>query len=191
MRHALTAALLALGSVLSACASLSGQQCQSGDWTRIGRADGERGLPQSQLDEHRKACIRHGIEPEEEKYRTAWATGLRAYCTEAGAYVSGRRGDSYHGVCEPAFEEKILPAYRRGRELSFLLRDISELRRRVDDLERTPLTGEYSDAERMQLRGRAAELRGELRRREWDAEYQDRRYAREYGAPPLSPMDFR
>lgn len=191
MRHALTVAALALGSVLAGCASLSGRQCQSGDWARMGRADGERGLPLSQLEEHRDACVRHGIEPDGEKYRAAHAEGLRVYCTEAAAYVSGRRGDGYHGVCEPPLEEKILPAHRRGREVSYRLRDIKELRRRMEDLERAPLAGEYSDAERTQLRRRAAELRSELQRREWDAERLDRRYAREYGAPLLSPMDFR
>lgn len=189
-RHALTIAVFALGSVLVGCASLSGRQCQAGDWARIGRADGERGLPLSQLEKHREACARHGIEPDAEKYRATRTAGLRTYCTEAGAYVSGRRGDSYHGVCEPALEKKILPAYRHGRELSYLLRDIRELCRRVEELERAPLAGDYSDAERTHLRWRAEELRSELRRRESDAERLDRRYARAHGAPQPSPMDF-
>jgi hypothetical protein len=191
MRHALIAAALALGSVLAGCASLSARQCQAGDWARIGRDDGERGLPPSQLENHREACARHGIEPDADQYRAARTAGLRAYCTEAGAYVSGRRGDRYHGVCAPALEKKVLPAYRHGRDLSYLLRDIKELRLRVEELERTPLAGDYNDAEQTHLRWRAEELRSELQRRESDAERLDRRYARDYGAPPLSPLDFR
>jgi hypothetical protein len=191
MRHALKAAGIVLVAALAGCASLSERQCQSGDWARIGRADGERGLPLSQLDDHREACVRYGIEPDQQKYRAARAEGLRAYCTEAGAYVSGRRGDSYRGVCEPAVEDKVLPAYRRGRELSYLLRDIKELRRRAEELELAPLSGEYGEEARTELRWRAAGLRRELQRLEWDAERLDRRYAREYGAPLLSPIDFR
>jgi hypothetical protein len=176
---------------LAGCASLSGGQCRSGDWGRIGRDDGVRGVPVRTIEDHREACARHGVTPDEARYRAAHAQGLQEYCTPAGGYVAGRRGDGYNDVCSAALEEKFLPAYRRGRELSYRINEVRDLRRRIDELGMAAMSGDYSDAQRTELRFRIAELERTLRLRQWDVERLDRQYAREFGAPELTPFDLR
>ena len=180
-------ALLALGG----CASLSEKQCESGDWTAIGRKDGERGLEASEFERHRDACQAHGVTPDAERYRAGRDQGLAVFCTPRGGYVAGRRGDSYREVCPAASADKFLAAFRRGREVNVVVRDVKELRRSLDELEAAAMTGDYAPEDRTQMRFRADELNQRLRMKEWDVERLDRKYARQFDAPELDWVDLR
>lgn len=193
MRDALrTPAALAAALLLAGCASLSEKECRSGDWAAIGRADGERGAPLAELTRHREACAEHGVTPDGARYRQGHAEGLKAYCTPSGGYLAGRRGDAYREACPAgATEAKFLEAFRRGREVSDLVRDVRDLRRSLDDLELAAMSGDYAPEDRTQLRFRADELSQRLRMKEWELERLDRKYAREFGAPELSWQELR
>lgn len=187
--RALSAVLLALAA--GGCASLSGQECRAGDWAAIGRQDGAKGLPATQLERHREACGSHGVAPDEAGYRAGHAQGLADYCTPRGGYVAGRRGDSYRDVCPASTAEAFLAAHRHGREVHALLEDVKALRRSVHEVQSLALTGDYAPEDRTQMRFRADELEQRLRLREWELERLDRRYARDYGAPELSWQELR
>lgn len=191
-----TAALLVGGCLavlaLAGCATLSGQECRSGDWEAVGREDGVAGAPPDQLERHRKACAAHAVEPQESAWRAGYARGLEEFCTPKGGYVAGRDGHGRKEACagKPG-EAAFLQALRRGQEINALRRDLAELRRRVRDLEMAVLTGEYNDYDATQARLRAGQLEGELRSREWELERLDADYAKEYGAPRLRLGDLR
>jgi len=181
------AAALALGG----CASLTEKQCESGDWTALGRKDGERGLEASELERHREACAAHGVTPDAAHYRAGREQGLATFCTPRGGYIAGRRGDVYREVCPAASAGKFHEAFRHGREVSAVLRDLKELRRILDELQTAAITGDYVPEDRTQMRFRADELNQRVRMKEWDVERLDRKYARQYGAPELDWIELR
>jgi len=181
------AAALAFGG----CASLTEKQCESGDWTAIGRKDGERGLEASELERHRESCAVHGMTPDAAHYRAGREQGLATFCTPLGGYLAGRRGEVYREVCPAAGAGKFLEAFRHGREVSVALRDLKELRRSLDELQAAAMTGDYAPEDRTQMRFRADELNQRVRMKEWDVERLDRKYARRYGAPDLDWIELR
>ena len=120
---ALSALVLASG-----CALMSPDDCQSGDWQAVGFEDGLKGIP-DRLETRRESCARAGVAPETgafETYDKGWNDGLVSYCAPTNAFVQGRRGKVYHGVCGKDLEPEFLKAYGDG-----LLVGSVELRHRV------------------------------------------------------------
>lgn len=163
--------------LLGSCATMSEDQCRVGDWGGQGLRDGSAGLPMSRLDDHAKACGKHGVAPDVTPYRSAREDGLRTYCRLERGFEEGRAGRSYHGVCRAEEEAEFLPAFSDGSRLhaaeSALESAASELNSAVawiedreDKLEaKQRELGEdgKTDAERERIRERIAEVRGELR----------------------------
>lgn len=103
--------------VLSACATMSGDECTTGDWRMIGFEDGSKGYGAERLGEHRKACARHGVTPDLQAYRTGREEGLRDFCQPSRGFNLGARGGRYDGVCSVDMESDFLDAYRAGYHL--------------------------------------------------------------------------
>jgi hypothetical protein len=191
MRRARALTVLLAAAGLCACASLSEKQCRSGDWTSIGRDDGAHGLAANEFDKHREACKPYGKEPDAKAYEAGRAQGLKTYCTQAGAYVSARRGLGYNGVCANRSEGLFLEAFRAGQHVNTQMREVRDLRRDIDELQIAAMSEDHSDAERTQMRFRAQDLNQRLRIREWDLERADRNYAAKFGAPELTWIEVR
>jgi hypothetical protein len=171
---------------LGGCATLSEEECQGGDWQAIGRADGAAGAPAEQFERHRKACARHGIEPQEPAWRAGHAAGLAEFCTPRGGYVAGRDSKGAKQLCVGApKEQEFLQALRRGEEISRMRRDLDQLRQNLRDLEMAVISGDYNDYDVTQARMRIGAMQGELRSREWELDRLDAEYAAEYGAPRI------
>jgi hypothetical protein len=185
------AALLA-ALALAGCATLSEQECRAADWDAIGRADGANGEPAGRFDGHRKACARHGVEPQEAAWRAGYAKGLEGFCTPSGGYVAGRDGRAHRQACAgQPHEEKFLQAHRHGQEVNALRRKVTAMRQNLRDVEMKLLGGDYNDSEAAQIRSGMTELEASLRIREWELQRFDEDYAKEYGAPPLAAPDRR
>jgi hypothetical protein len=190
MRRAGALIVVLLAAALGGCASLTKSECRTGDWTAIGHADGERGLPASELDKHVDACKDHGVTPDAARYRAGHAQGLAAFCTPRGGYVAGRSGEGETAAC-PATAKDFREAHRRGRDVHVVLRDVQDLRRSLEDLQMAAMAGDYAPEDRTQMRFRADEIERRLRLREWELERLDRQYAREFGAPELTWQELR
>lgn len=115
MRLLLLAAAGGAALAIASCATMTKDQCLAGAWGEVGYRDGSEGYPMSVLEDHVKACAEYGVSPDPVAYRSARADGLNGYCRWERAFQEGRDGDEYHGVCTPAQEEEILPAYRDGQ----------------------------------------------------------------------------
>lgn len=98
---------------LSACSTLSEDECVQGDWYAIGLEDGAKGYSEARLREHSKACSEYGILPQRGPYFDGRARGLRQFCVPRVGFKEGARGDRYEGVC-PA---DLAPGFLRGYEL--------------------------------------------------------------------------
>ena len=167
---------------LASCATMSAEQCQAGDWSGQGFADGASGLSMSRLSEHAEACAKHGIAPDSAAYAAGRDQGLVRYCTPANGFHAGRTGSGYGGVCPSWLEADFMPAYRDGQIVHGFEQTLTNARSRVDSLrseledlddkltaKQTELRTEgLTDAQRDQIRNRIQEVRRERTDRERD-----------------------
>lgn len=127
-------------SGLASCASMSSDECVTGDWEAIGYEDGARGYTTAQLGERRKACAKHGVTPDFAAYQTGRDQGLVEYCTPGRGFDVGSRGGRYNGVCGANLEADFLDAYNAGYHLYTLQSNVnrtnSAIHSRQNELER-------------------------------------------------------
>lgn len=179
---AIGAAMTGGAMALQACATMSKDQCLAGDWGGQGFRDGDAGRTRDRLEEHAKACAKHGVLPDEVAYLSGREDGLSRYCTWERGFEEGRRGNGYARVCPVASEAEFLPAYGDGRSLYVAEQDASNadseadrLDSRLDDLnDRIDATRKELDAEgltddqKRAVRDRLAALRHEREETERD-----------------------
>jgi hypothetical protein len=110
---------------LGGCATMSGEECMTSDWSAIGYEDGSRGYTTERLGKHRKACAKHGVTPDFQAYQGGRDRGLIEYCQPSRGFSVGSNGGSYHGVCSVNLEPDFLDAYNAGRHLHVLRSNVS------------------------------------------------------------------
>ncbi|MGY6548000.1 MAG: DUF2799 domain-containing protein [Roseinatronobacter sp.] len=127
--------------LLGACASVSREECESGDWAAIGQRDGATGrVAEVQFERHQRACARVDVTPDRMAWQAGYAQGLRQFCTPLSGLAEGEAGRSYRGVCPAEREagflrghELGLAAFRQRSRIADLRRDLSRANRvRVD-----------------------------------------------------------
>lgn len=121
MRTASSVLLLLLAA---ACASLDKDECLSADWYAIGLEDGARGRAVERLGDHRRACAKHNVAPNAERYLAGRNDGLKSFCTPERGFSEGRAGHAYAAGCPEPLAASFLANYQRGRELHDLHRQL-------------------------------------------------------------------
>ncbi|MGQ0585924.1 MAG: DUF2799 domain-containing protein [Gammaproteobacteria bacterium] len=181
-------AALALGG----CASMGPEQCKAARWEKLGRADGARGETPDRFESYRKDCAEHGIEPPAEVWRRGYETGLNEFCTPAGAYPAARAGHGEAELCAGRHgEEEFHTAFKHGRQVNLMLREVREMYARLRDGVAAVMSGEYSRDQITVFRARAnPDLVDSLRRRQVLLEQHDRVFCEKYGVAPLAQEDF-
>lgn len=158
---------------LAGCATLNEDQCRTADWRDIGLQDGRAGYPAARLAEHREACVKHGVVPDERLYALGRQHGLSEYCIPTKAIDEGLAGRRYQGVCPPGahrpFEELNAAAY----SVYEARRDIASVDTQIDNLERELRQEKTAEKRRLRIRDEIRDLdrkrerlRDELRWRE-------------------------
>ncbi len=135
--------------MLAGCASMSGDECITGDWHAIGFEDGSRGHAAERLGDHRKACAKHGVAPDFAAWRSGHEEGLRLYCQPSRGFNVGASGGSYNGACAPDLEPAFLDAWRTGNHLYTLRSNV--------DATNSAIYGAERELEETQERMREAE----------------------------------
>ena len=115
--------LLVIG--LAGCATMSGDECATSDWTAVGYEDGSRGYTSERFGKHRKACAKHGITADFEAYQQGRSQGLVEFCQPGRGFNLGVNGGQYNGVCSVELEADFLDAYRAGQQLYTLRSKVS------------------------------------------------------------------
>ncbi len=100
--------------LLSACATLSKQECMVGDWQAIGYNDGVAGYAADRLASHTKACVKASITPDYQLWERGRQLGLKQYCTVTSAYNIGRRGQKLNNVCPITLANSLQVANQKG-----------------------------------------------------------------------------
>jgi hypothetical protein len=160
---------------LQACASLSEGECRDQDWYGIGADDGYDGAPASQIDEHREACAKYGVEPDREQYEAGRRDGLVHYCTVTRGFEIGRQGSMYSGGCPAGSDREFLRGHNLGRrfydveqELERVNGDLRTYRSQTStpEADQTQQRGVYSRIQDLEFERSRLEM--ELRHLEWE-----------------------
>ena len=161
--------------VLSACATLSKNECLNADWYHLGTQDGAAGYPQGRLLEHYEACAEYGIRPDDAKYLTGRSDGLVAYCQPANAIREGLAGRVYQGVCPPSVHLQFADLNRIALSVRAARQGLDSLASRQDALEHELHHKKTSEDRKRRIRAQLRDLdreldahRNELRWREYD-----------------------
>ena len=150
---------------LSGCATMSGDECATSDWSQIGYEDGSRGYTTDRVAKHRKACAKHGVTPDFAAYQAGRDQGLIEYCQPGRGFSVGANGGSYNGVCSVNLEGDFLDAYNAGYHLHALRsnvnrasssisskeRELDRIEDEVTDNEAALISNETTQEERIQL----------------------------------------
>jgi hypothetical protein len=115
----------------SGCASLDREECLHANWCAIGLEDGARGRAVERLGDHRRACAKHNVAPDAERYVAGRNEGLRSFCTYERGFSEGRSAHSYAAGCPQPQAANFLAGYQRGRELHGLHRRLDELEKEI------------------------------------------------------------
>ena len=146
MRGSLIAFSLAL--IAAGCASLDKDECRTADWRAIGLEDGVQGRTLDRLGDHRKACAKHGVTPDTDRYIAGRTEGLATYCTPDNGYRVGRTGETYRGVCPELSIPAFAAAYNRGHELYTLHARLSSVEREIASIKEALKDGTRNPRER-------------------------------------------
>jgi hypothetical protein len=103
--------------LISGCASMDKDECQTADWRAVGYEDGAKGRALSYLGNHRKACSDYGISPDMDRYELGRLAGLQEYCTPSNGFASGKSGQPLNTVCKPPLADDFKLAWSQGLEL--------------------------------------------------------------------------
>ena len=116
LKFRLAQRLTIFGSIylLSACATLTKQECMVGDWQAIGYNDGVAGYYSDRLASHAKACAKTSVTPDYQLWERGRQLGLKQYCTVTSAYNVGRRGRKLNNVCPIALASSLQVANQKG-----------------------------------------------------------------------------
>lgn len=144
--------------VLSACATLNEDECRTANWQDIGRHDGRAGYTSARLAEHREACLKHGVKPDERLYAEGRKAGLRDYCVLENAVREGLEGRRYQGVCPAGVDRDFRDLNDAAHAVYSVRSEISSIDSRVDSLENELRSRKTTEKRRLDIRDELREL---------------------------------
>lgn len=153
--------IIGLSLALSACTTLSREECSSGDWRMIGVQDGNDGRPAERFDRHVKACGRDGTAPDRELYQAGRQKGLATYCTSVRGYREGALGQKYYNVCPPQSEGQFQTGFKLGNRIQQMESQISDLTDAIFAAGQGLQNKSISDSEKVRLTQEQTRLQAE------------------------------
>ena len=127
--------LLGVLLILSACSSISKEECLAADWYSIGVEDGAKGYDMSRIGNYRKDCAEVGVAPDAEQYNQGRLVGLESFCTYDRGYSEGKRGASNRNVCPQGnLQADFMEGYNDGRYVYDINQQIRQLERQLADV---------------------------------------------------------
>ena len=162
--------------LLTACATVSKNECVYLDWNTRGYMDGLEGKAVSKLQDYQNSCNKYGITIDIKDYSAGRDRGLKMYCTIDHGYKTGSSGTEYHDVCPHNLANDFIKGYNVGIRLyngrqavvnaessiSVKKYRINELRREIKKLRKAlyedDLTEESKKTKRRQIDRRQDEI---------------------------------
>ena len=108
--------LLSLLAVISACSSLSKEECQSANWLTRGKSDALKGITEPKNTSYQEDCSEHGVTVDNRNNMKGYNEGLDLYCTYQNGYKLGLEDSAQHLYCQKQSIE-FSKGYKLGAEL--------------------------------------------------------------------------
>ena len=160
--------------LLSSCASMSKQECLTANWLDQGFRDGRNGEPLARIEDHREACAKVGVRPDQSLYLQGRDRGILLYCTPDNGMQEGRLGRSYRNACPAHLEHQFLRAYEQGKQFYEVEQRIEKLNSQSSQLEKE-LRDEDNKERSRYLRQELRDVDRQLQQARDDLRYLDRR----------------
>jgi hypothetical protein len=147
--------------LLGGCATMSKDECLSGNWYDSGYRDGVAGYAATRFADHQKACAEYGVSPEPNAYFQGRDAGLQIYCDLYHAIEEGLAGRQYRGVCSGNIDA----AYRQLNDAAYRVYDLrNDIRTRgyqIDSLEQEWRKDKTAENRRKEIRHKIHNLERE------------------------------
>lgn len=150
--------------VISACTSLSQDECRKGNWFEIGQIDGTKGRVLSAFKDQVKACNSYSSKPDIRLYKDGRTFGLARYCTSSSGFKAGRFSRTYQNVCPSESQGEFIKGYRLGTQLDQAESKLSDVTRNIAEIETGLAKGKLSPEQRALHPGQLVKLKEEQRR---------------------------
>lgn len=144
-----------LAASVAACATTQvDERCSNTDWYALGLEDGRAGHPAERIAQHRNACAKLGIEPDELRYLQGRRDGIGDYCRPDNAFREGLAGRDYQGGCDATFARN----HRAAHNVASLRREVEANRSAIGWREAEIRGNSASDARKDNLRREVRDL---------------------------------
>ena len=108
--------LMVASLALNGCASLSEDQCASGNWLERGYKDGIKGASSSKISKYADTCSEYGFQVNRSAYLRGHEEGVERYCTYETGFARGESGSDFNPVCADGIGDGFAQGYDAGRE---------------------------------------------------------------------------
>lgn len=119
--------------MLSGCASMSVEQCQTANWHKLGELDGARGQA-SQLHRHYKACQKANIIPDQAAYSQGYQQGLNYYCVPKRVFEAALQGVGNYEYCALEQRDQLKPFYQTATQYYQAKKQTLNMQQRITDV---------------------------------------------------------
>ncbi len=152
-------------ALLSACTTMTPNECKVADWGAVGLRDGLAGEPRSMLDARAKDCAEAGVQVGTVQYLQGRDQGLLSYCQLPNAARFGLDGKSYRGVCPVQIDAEFRRRHALGKAVYDAREELRSQERRRDAQEKK-VDKAGSDDERRRAREVLRDIDRDIRRAE-------------------------
>ena len=126
-------------ALLSACSTMSAEECQVTDWEYLGGLDvmdGKKDLT-SRAKSHARACSKQGVAMDTRAYQRGWMLGLKEFCTPQNGKAYAEKGARFQpGYCPPQLEGAFLDGYSPARDRYTAQQDLVALQKKIEEKKR-------------------------------------------------------
>lgn len=161
-----TSFVLILATLVSACATMSPEECKVANWKDVGLRDGLAGSSLSLLDSRTKDCAEAKVALDAKSYLSGRDLGLKTFCRMENAVPLGLNGGSYEGVCPPWIDGEFRARFQLGRAVFDKRAEVGYLDDRIAAAERRLRNSDHDEGKR--LRDTEKEDERKRIRREFD-----------------------
>ncbi len=127
--------LIALLGQLSACSSISKDECLQGDWYSLGVNDGKAGELSSKFRDYQKDCAEHGVMPDFKTYQQGHSQGLVFFCDFPHGEAWGRDGKDYNTACTGKLEPAFRQGFQQGQRWYKAKKAVDDIAAAINDLQ--------------------------------------------------------
>ncbi|WP_037027183.1 DUF2799 domain-containing protein [Psychromonas aquimarina] len=149
--------ILLLTTLLTACSSMSPQECKTANWQSIGYSDGQSGVSSNRVNDYIKDCAEAGVSVDTAQWQKAYEKGLNLYCIPENGYRVGRAGEEYYGVCA---SEQFVKRYNQGHKEYLLETRLEEIDTELQSI-RTQIENSSDNEQKKRLREQEKSLLNE------------------------------